>query len=79
MTFDPLRCAEATCQAAVVLGATLVPAAWPALDGALTTVLAVMFVVISAAIYALHAVTFDAFRLTRHRDRQIFSTGTHDE
>lgn len=79
MTFDPLRCAEATCQAAVVLGATLVPAAWQTLDGSLAAVLAAMFVMISAAIYALHAVTFDSFRLIRHRDRQIFSTGAHDE
>ncbi|MBM2622644.1 hypothetical protein JIG36_44800 [Actinoplanes sp. LDG1-06] len=79
MTFDPLRCAEATCQAAVVLGATLVPAAWPALDGRLAAVLAGMFLVITAAIYALHAVTFDFFRLTGHRDRQIFPAGSRDE
>ncbi|MBU2669266.1 hypothetical protein KOI35_37720 [Actinoplanes bogorensis] len=64
MTFDPLRCAEATCQAAVVLGATLLPAAWQTLDSGLAAVLAGMFLVISAAIYALHAVTFDSFRLT---------------
>jgi len=76
MTFDPLRCAEATCQAAVVLGATLVPAAWRALDPGLAAVLAVMFVVLSGGIYALHAVTFDSFRLT---GRRLFSTGPHDE
>jgi hypothetical protein len=67
MTFDPLRCAEATCQAAVVLGATLLPAAWRALDPALGAVLATMFVILSGGIYALHAVTFDSFRLTGRR------------
>ena len=64
MTFDPLRCAEATCQAAVVLGVTLLPAAWRALDGDLAAVLAAMFVVVTAGIYALHALTYDSFRLT---------------
>ena len=70
MTFDPLRCAEATCQAAVVLGATLLPAAWDALDARLGAVLATMLVIISAGIYALHAVTFDMFRMT---GRRLFS------
>ena len=83
MTFDPLRCAEATCQAAVVLGATLVPAAWRALDPGLAAVLATMFVILSGGIYALHAVTFDSFRLTGRRlsspGRRLFSAGPHDE
>ena len=72
MTFDPLRCAEATGQAAAVLGLAVLPAASRALDGsAATAVLAAMLVVISAVIYALHAVTFDFFRLTGQRDRRI--------
>ena len=76
MTFDPLRCAEATCQAAVVLGATLLPAAWRILDGSLAAVLATVLLIITAGIYALHAVTFDFFRLTGHRGQRIFPAGT---
>lgn len=60
-----------------MLGATLVPVAWRALDPAVTVVLAAMFVILSAAIYALHAVTFDFFRLSRVRN--IFFTGGRDE
>jgi len=71
MTFDPLRCAEATGQAALVLGTVVLPAAWRALDGSVAAVLAAMLVTISAGIYALHAVTFDFFRLTGQRDRRI--------
>ena len=71
MTFDPLRCAEATGQAAVVLGVAVLPAAWRALDGSVAAVLAAMLLIISAGIYALHAVTFDFFRLTGQRDRRI--------
>ncbi|WP_250037320.1 hypothetical protein [Paractinoplanes maris] len=59
-----------------MLLATLVPAAWQALDPGLAAVLASMFVIVSAAIYALHAVTFDAFRLT---GRRLFSTAVRDE
>ncbi|MCY1144475.1 hypothetical protein OWR29_41310 [Actinoplanes sp. Pm04-4] len=76
MTFDPLRCAEATCQAAVVLGATLLPAAWRALDPGLAAVLATLFVIVSAGIYALHAVTFDSLRLT---GRRLFPTRPQNE
>jgi hypothetical protein len=73
MTFDPLRCAEATFQAAVVLGAVVLPTAWPALDPSLTTVLAVMLALLAGAVYALHAVTFDVFRITGQRAGRSFS------
>ncbi len=79
MTFDPLRCGEATCQAAVVLGATLLPAAWRTLDGTLAAVLATTLLIISAGIYALHAVTFDSFRLTGPRGRRTFSVSSRDD
>jgi hypothetical protein len=67
MSFDPLRGAEATVQAGLVLGAVVLPAAWHALDPALSAILAVLFALLAAGVYALHAVTFDLFRLTGHR------------
>jgi len=67
MSFDPLRGAEATIQAGLVLGAVVLPPAWHALDPALSGILAGMFALLAAAVYALHAVTFDLFRLTGHR------------
>ncbi|MFG1994692.1 hypothetical protein ACGFJ7_32435 [Actinoplanes sp. NPDC048988] len=67
MTFDPVRCAEAAGQAAVVLGVAVPPVAWRGLDGATGAVLATMLVVITAGIYALHAVTFDALRILNSR------------
>jgi len=57
---DPLRCAEAAAEAALVLGLVVLPAAWRMLDGSL---------ILTLAIYALHAVTFDCFRLTGQRAR----------
>ena len=64
---DPLRLAEATGAAALVLAATALPVAWRTLDGSLAVVLAGMLVLLTAAVYGLHAVTFDYFRLTTNR------------
>ncbi|MFF5076760.1 hypothetical protein ACFY36_06895 [Actinoplanes sp. NPDC000266] len=67
MTFDPLRCAEAAGQAALVLGVAVLPVAWRGLDGAVGAVLIVMLIIITAGFYALHAVTFDALRILNSR------------
>jgi hypothetical protein len=53
-----------------VLGAVIVPPAWHALDSSLAAVLAGMLALIAISVYALHAVTFDVFRLTGQRGRQ---------
>ena len=66
---DPLRLAEAGVQATLVLGLVTLPTAWRVLDGSLVAVLAGMLVVLTFVVYALHAVTFDCFRLTGHRTR----------
>ena len=66
---DPLRLAEAAAQAALVLGLVTLPAAWRALDGSLAAVLGAMLIMLTLGIYALHAVTFDCFRLTGQRTR----------
>jgi F0F1-type ATP synthase assembly protein I len=66
---DPLRFAEAAAQAALVLGLVILPAAWRMLDGSLAAILGGMLIILTAAIYALHAVTFDCFRLTGQRAR----------
>jgi hypothetical protein len=79
MSFDPLRCAEAAAQAALVLGAVVLPAAWDAMDGPLTMVLAGMFALLTMAVYALHAVTFDCFRLTGQRPGREFSYTASEE
>jgi hypothetical protein len=73
MSFDPLRCAEAVAQAGLVLGAVVLPAASRAWDGSLAMVLAGMLALLTLGVYALHAVTFDCFRLTGQRARQGFS------
>ncbi|MGA5299037.1 hypothetical protein ACPCHT_03870 [Nucisporomicrobium flavum] len=67
------RVAEAAGEAALVLGLTALPTAWRALDGRIIVVLAVMLGALTAAIYALHAVTFDCFRLTAQRQKGSFS------
>jgi hypothetical protein len=79
MSFDPLRCMEAACQAALVLGAVVLPAAWNALDGSLAAVLAGMLALLTTGFYALHAVTFDCFRLTGQRARRGFSYTRSEE
>jgi hypothetical protein len=60
-------------EAAALLGLATLPTAWHALDPSLAVVLAAMLAVLTAGTYALHAVTFDCFRLTGHRDRHEFS------
>jgi len=70
---DKLRLTEAATEAALVLGLVTLPTAWRPLDPALAAVLAAMLGVLTAGVYALHAVTFDCFRLTGHRDRRQFS------
>jgi len=72
MTIDPLRLAEAGAEAALVLGTVALPAA-RTFDSGLAAVLAAMLVLITGAVYALHAVTFDCFRLTAQRDKRNFS------
>jgi hypothetical protein len=67
------RLAEAALEAGLVLGVSALPTAWRALDGGLVAVLAGMLVALTAATYALHAVTFDCFLMTGHRSRRQFS------
>lgn len=67
---DPLRLAEATAQAALVLGLMALPAAWRVLDGSLAVILTGMLAGLTLGIYALHAVTFDCLRITGHRSRR---------
>jgi hypothetical protein len=75
---DPLRLTEAGGEAALVLGLVALPVAWRLLDTRLTTVLAGMLILLTAGIYALHAVTFDCFRMMGHRPKGRFSL-THRE
>jgi len=79
MSLDPLRCMEAACQAALVLGAVVLPAAWNALDASLVAVLAAMLALLTTGFYALHAVTFDCFRLTGQHRRRFFSFTRSEE
>lgn len=67
------RLAEAALEAGLVLGLVALPTAWRALDGRLAVVLTLMLVALTAATYALHAVTFDCFLLTGNRRRGSFS------
>ena len=75
---DPMRLTEAAGEAAIVLGLVALPVAWRVLDIRLTAVLAGMLVLLTAGIYALHAVTFDSFRMTGHHRKDRFSL-THRE
>jgi hypothetical protein len=70
---DPLRLAEAAGEAALVLGLVTLPVAWRLLDSSLAAVLGGMLIILTAGVYALHAVTFDCFRLTGHRTGARFS------
>jgi hypothetical protein len=72
------RWAESGAEAAVVLGATALPAAWHSLDGGLVVVLAGMLMVITGAVYALHTVTFDLLRVVPDRQGEKVSF-THGE
>jgi flagellar biosynthesis component FlhA len=67
MKLEPLRLAEAGGEAALILALVVVPAGLRVLDAELTVVLAAMLLMLTAAAYALHAVTFDYFRLTTGR------------
>jgi hypothetical protein len=67
------RLAEAALEAGLVLGMVALPRAWRAPDTGLLIVLAGMLLALTAATYALHAVTFDCFRISRQRQRQYFS------
>jgi hypothetical protein len=79
MTIDPLRLAEAAAEAAIVLGAVTLPAAGRAFDGVLATLVAVVFAILAGGVYALHAVTFDCFRITGQRLRRISSYTRSEE
>jgi hypothetical protein len=70
---DPFRLIEAAAQAALVLALVALPAAWRVLDGTLAAVLGAMLIILTLGIYALHAVTFDYFRLTGARERRSLS------
>jgi hypothetical protein len=61
---SPRRLAESAAEATLILALVLAPTGWRALDAQLTVVLTVMLVLLTAVAYALHAVTFDYFRLT---------------
>ena len=79
MTIDRLRLAESTTEAVLLLGGVALPAAARVLDPTLLTVLGAMAVMLSSGVYALHAVTFDCFRLTGQRAERIFvSTRSED-
>ncbi|MFI5493743.1 hypothetical protein [Actinoplanes sp. NPDC051859] len=74
MTTDRARrLAESACGAGLLLGLTALPTAWRALDGTVAAILAGMLVALTAATYALHAVTFDCLRLTAQRQDHNFS------
>jgi hypothetical protein len=76
---DPLRLAESAGAAAAVLGLVAMPAAWRVLDTRLAVVLAGMLILLSAGIYALHAVTFDCFRMIGQRKPASFSLTQREE
>jgi hypothetical protein len=75
---DPLRLTEAAGEAAAVLALVALPVAWRVLDIRLTAVLTGMLVLLTVGVYALHAVTFDSFRMIGHRRKDHFSL-THRE
>jgi hypothetical protein len=79
MPIDPIRLAEAAVGAAVALGSSLLPAAWHALDLSMSAVLTAVWIVLTSGVYALHAVTFDTFRLTGQHRRRIFSFTRSEE
>jgi len=76
---DPLRLGEAAAEALLVLGAVVLPAAWRALDAELSAVLIGMSLLLTAGVYALHAVTFDCFRMTGHREIRVLSYTQREE
>jgi hypothetical protein len=79
MSVDQLRLAEAGIEAALVLGVSALPTAWHVLDASLVTVLGAMWLLVASGVYALHAVTFDCFRLTGQRGKRNFSFTRSEE
>ncbi|WP_433292497.1 hypothetical protein ACQP2F_28165 [Actinoplanes sp. CA-030573] len=79
MSIDPFRLAEAATAASLTLGSAVLPAAWNVLDTSLVAVLAAVWLMLTSGVYALHAVTFDCFRLTGQRRRRIFSFTRSEE
>lgn len=79
MPMDPMRLAEAGAGAALTLAATALPAAWASLDSSLVAILTAMWLLLTSGVYALHAVTFDCFRLTGQGRRAIFSFTRSEE
>ncbi|MEV6600938.1 hypothetical protein AB0M36_29435 [Actinoplanes sp. NPDC051346] len=74
MTSDRARrLVESACGAGLLLGITALPTAWRTLDGEVTAILVGMLAALTAATYALHAVTFDCLRLTAQRRKGNFS------
>ncbi len=79
MTFDPLRLVESGAAAAATLGTLVLSIAAHPIDDRLVTVLATLAVIVTASVYALHAVTYDCFRFTGHRhDRKFSYTRSED-
>jgi hypothetical protein len=79
MTIDRLRLAESATAAVLVLGTVALPASSRQLSPDLLAVLGAMTVMLTSGVYALHAVTFDCFRLTGQRAERIFeSTRSED-
>jgi hypothetical protein len=74
MTIDRLRLTESATETALVFGAVILPAADRVIDPGLLTVLGAMAVMLTSGVYALHAVTFDCFRLTGQRAERIFAS-----
>jgi hypothetical protein len=79
MSVDPFRLAEACAGAGIALGLATLPTAWTALSGPIGAVLGGAWLMLTAAVYALHAVTFDLFRLTGQRRRRIFTYTRSEE
>jgi hypothetical protein len=79
MSIDHLRLAEAGAAAALILGTVTLPAAWNSLDPTIGVVLGAMWMIITSGVYALHAVTFDCFRLTGQQRRRNFSFTRSEE
>jgi hypothetical protein len=69
MTIDRLRLAESATEAVLVLATVALPTSLK-----LLAVLAPMAVMLTSGVYALHAVTFDCFRLTGQRAERIFAS-----
>lgn len=74
MTIDPRRLTESAIEAVLLLGAVTLPAAIRVLDPGLAVVLVAMATLVTSGVYALHAVTFDCFRLTGQRAEGFFAS-----